>query len=335
MNDKYTGEVRGFQVITTLESNITLHPTLANDLNAILNNLYKIYNVERLKDLETTFANHSSNQGDAHSIEIPLLGSDMLKDLYKEWLKDNNSGTLDYFTHLLFEGTKVAVTDEEIYGMSTDHGLTVANFFKALRAYHLGAVYAHPPILDQMFIGDPVVRVPIFNYEQQDDLKTILIDPDEREHRVCAKHGTFVLDIDPVASQESEYFFTAYEGVPTAWAGFISMPNAVTPVASEPAISLFRHRTVLSKIVFRLSMGGIVDQVTMDIDADHSSVVITYDDEFIVCGYKNDNDISIIKSVSRKTVGDIEILAYQLSKVKTLTYYMKTFNSEQLSFLLT
>lgn len=161
MSSKYKGDVIGFQALSTILPNITLDPVLANDLNRILDALFKVYDIKKLNQLKTDFANHTSNSKNPHNLDIEL-GLAIIKRIYKKWLKEGNHGTYEDFLKYFFLELKLA-DDEDILGESEEHVLTVKMFHKLLYKYHFGPINAHPPILEILFRGNPLRhRVPFY-----------------------------------------------------------------------------------------------------------------------------------------------------------------------------
>lgn len=333
---KYTGTIKGFQVITTIGDPIAVHHTLANDLNTIIKNLNKIYDSNALQDIKIILSEHVSAEGDVHNINI-ALGNAILEDLYEIWLNSGYIGDILTFKQELFMGIEIATTAEEIFGDSDRHALSVYNLFRCLYAYHTGPIYAHPPILDKMFVGEPVIYAAILAYLNQTDILIEKTPLDDLTETISMKNGTVFLDIAVSATLSSDkYYLQAYDVDEDVWEGYGGVPLSGTWIDGEPLISILRHSSMPSIIIFRMVIDGVVDHIEIPINSEYSNVAIAYDKTNISYSYKNADGAIITNTVIRNTDASAEhtVLSYEVSNVEELKYYMRTVSLEQLKFLL-
>jgi len=166
----YTGNIKGFQVITRDRDPITVKSISANDVINILENFLEYYGIEKLITTIDNLEEHKlAVSENVHKIHLLTLGMQMLEQLYENWSDLGNDDTFPNFVYVFYSFIETAKTDPEYLGDSPALVLTVKGFYRLLHLFHTGIVYAHPPILDHIKSGTVVSNIPFISLEDITD----------------------------------------------------------------------------------------------------------------------------------------------------------------------
>jgi hypothetical protein len=190
---QYTGTIKGFQVYSTHKNPITINNISANDLNKIIEKIKTDYRIAELYSFESSLIEHMVNYDNPHNAIINDLSKQILDDLFDYFLDMGHELDYESFIELLFNYIEEAI-ESDLYGESTELVLSIKNFYKCLRIYHTGPIYAHPPILDCLYNGSPHHYIPIVLYENITEVtESILSDTDIIMN---LRYGTIVIDFN-------------------------------------------------------------------------------------------------------------------------------------------
>lgn len=169
--NNYTGELKGFQVYSTMRDPITLNSVSAEDLIDILERIKTEYRLDELLEFRDRLDVHISDLDNPHNTIISDLPENVLKDMYEVYLERGNNETYTFFKTMVFHVIDIAEQDD-LFGDSDHLAMSVSNFILCMRYYHTGPVYAHPIILDELYSGKPTSQVPTLCYRDITDIRT-------------------------------------------------------------------------------------------------------------------------------------------------------------------
>ena len=137
------------------------HDFTLPDLLALLRRLQATINPAKLTELINLITDHINNFNNPHRTTLGQLGTDVLQELYKEWLAQGNVGSEEDFIKVIFQYIKIADLTTTLLGQARDQVVSVYGLAKYVEM-HDNDPDAHEALFRKIFPGDPIYREPSF-----------------------------------------------------------------------------------------------------------------------------------------------------------------------------
>jgi hypothetical protein len=160
--------IHGFRNVSSTDKksnpNEKLHPEDAlltlDDVIVWMRKIERYTDAGFLNELLAKLIDHMS-PGNKHGLKWDQLGTDPLRELYKEWSKDHE-GTLEDFRNILFQNVQIADLDETLAGESKDKVPSVHGVAEVLRL-HNESTDAHRNLIESVFGGGGIHHRPAYH----------------------------------------------------------------------------------------------------------------------------------------------------------------------------
>lgn len=314
MDTKYTGMIEGFQVITTMGNNVTLHPSTARNFNNILKKLNEVFDVHELKRLREVFADHTTSITDPHGIDIENLPLEIMTTLYDEWIREGNRGTFDDFSRVFFHTIETATTDEQLIGDSPELAMTVRNFHRLLYLFHTGPIYTHVPIMEKLFVGNPLYK-----------------------HLVYSVNSIFSNEVSAVNNKDyglGTYFINIDSNPVIIDTEYVNISNNST---DEDILTISRNLSHNNRLRIRISDGTNEDIINITISHHSYKFAIVLLPESILIGRLVDTEPNIYSLTRATDYTKFNSITKKINTkdIKQFMYYSHIANNDEIAFLIT
>lgn len=161
------GTISGWDVITTAESKDSTHIPSSDheytlpDLYLQLKKLMSRLDPDHIEYLIKSVQTHINDKDNPHQTSLDKMATNVVKELYREWINEGYEGSEDVFLKNIFQYVKIADLDTTLKGTALDQVPSVYTVAKTIEEHNL-SIDAHDNLVTAMFPGTPLASPPTY-----------------------------------------------------------------------------------------------------------------------------------------------------------------------------